>query len=81
MLISLPAIAGAVLLEAPKLLRGGQSLVEPLIGVVLAFFVGLFALKWLRSWVSQGKFSRFALWVVPMILLTLITASSWPASP
>ncbi|HTM46434.1 MAG TPA: undecaprenyl-diphosphate phosphatase [Polyangiaceae bacterium] len=81
MLISLPAITGAVMLEAPKLLHGGQPIIVPLLGVVVAFFVGLFALKWLRSWVSQGKFPRFALWVVPMILLTLVTANSWPASP
>jgi undecaprenyl-diphosphatase len=78
MLISLPAVAGAILLETPQALRDADSLGVLALGVVVAFGVGLLALRWLRHWVVQGKFSLFALWVIPMALITLATASSWP---
>jgi len=78
MLISLPAVLGALLLEAPQALAHADSWLPLLLGVVVAFGVGLFALRWLRRWVTQGKFALFALWVVPMGLLTLASASAWP---
>lgn len=78
MLISIPAVAGAILLEAPSAVRSEGSLGVLALGVVVAFGVGLLALRWLRHWVTQGKFSLFALWVIPMAMLTLATAGSWP---
>lgn len=78
MLISMPAVAGAILLEAPSAVRSGGSLGALVLGVVVAFGVGLLALRWLRHWVTQGKFSLFAFWVIPMAMLTFATASSWP---
>jgi undecaprenyl-diphosphatase len=78
MLISLPAVAGAILLEAPSAVRSGESLGVLALGVAVAFGVGLLALRWLRHWVTRGKFSLFALWVIPMAMVTLATASSWP---
>jgi undecaprenyl-diphosphatase len=84
MMISLPAVAGAVLLETPELAAGdGQhriSFAALALGVVVAFGVGLLALRWLRRWVSQGRFALFTAWVVPMALLALISASLWPAA-
>jgi undecaprenyl-diphosphatase len=78
MLISMPAVAGAIALELPQALHGDESLGVLSLGVVVAFVVGLFALRWLRHWVVRGRFALFALWVIPMAMLTLATASSWP---
>jgi undecaprenyl-diphosphatase len=78
MLMSLPAVAGAIMLEAPRALQDTGSWGALALGVTVAFGSGLFALRWLRSWVAQGKFSLFAFWVIPMAMLTLATASSWP---
>lgn len=81
MLISLPAVLGAVMLELPALIGGGgagASVLSLSLGVVTAFGVGLFALRWLRRWVQQGRFASFALWVVPMGLVAMASASYWP---
>jgi undecaprenyl-diphosphatase len=65
-LLSLPAIAGAAILE----LRHGEvwaSLGAPaLIGAAVAFVVGLAALTGLRHIVARGRFWAFAIYLVPL---------------
>jgi undecaprenyl-diphosphatase len=78
MLMSIPAVAGAVLLES----LGGDAMggrVLPLSsGAVMAFGVGLVALSLLKRMVSRGHLAWFALWVLPVALATLALAKAWP---
>lgn len=78
MLMSIPAVTGAVLLEligAEQL--GGRAL--PLVtGTVTAFAVGIVALTLLKRMVSRGQLAWFALWVLPVALATLALAKAWP---
>jgi undecaprenyl-diphosphatase len=78
MLMSLPAVLGATLLEAPKAFSDPALLVPAALGAVVAFFVGLVALGLLRRIVVAGRFSWFAAWVVPVALATLALAKAWP---
>ena len=77
MLMSLPAVLGAVLLEVPHVLPGDQVL-GALFGAMVAFAVGVVALLVLRRVVVRGHFSLFALWVLPVALATLALAKAWP---
>jgi len=78
MLISIPAVAGAVLLE----LLGGDPLSgHPLVlfaGAAAAFGAGLLALRVLERVVARGHVAWFALWVLPVALATLALAKAWP---
>lgn len=78
MLLSVPAVAAAVLLE---LLEGdsmaGHSFAL-ISGAVMAFGVGLLALSLLRRVVARGNLAWFALWVLPVALATLALAKAWP---
>ncbi|HOU92165.1 MAG TPA: undecaprenyl-diphosphate phosphatase [Polyangiaceae bacterium] len=78
MLISLPAIAGAVLLEVPALLGAGFDPGRGLVGAATAFAVGLLALWLLRGTVVRGHFPLFALWTLPLAVATLAMARVWP---
>jgi undecaprenyl-diphosphatase len=78
MLLSIPAVAAAVLLE----LLEGDSMAGHWFtlgsGAVAAFAVGLLALALLRRIVSRGNLAWFALWVLPLALATLALAKAWP---
>ncbi len=78
MLMSLPAVLGATILEAPKALAEPALVPPAAVGAFVAFLVGLLALGLLRRVVMSGKFSWFAAWVVPVGLATLALASAWP---
>ena len=78
MLMSLPAVLGAVLLELPKLIAGGDGYGMAAVGALAAFGVGLVALLMLRRVVVRGHFAWFALWVLPLALATLALARAWP---
>lgn len=78
MLLSLPAVLGALVLELPDGLRELQSLGPALLATVVAFVSGVFALVWLRKIVSSGMFPWFAFWVVPLGFATLAMAAAWP---
>lgn len=79
MLISLPAVLGAVLLEAPELAASPLGLDVAVIGVALAFGVGLVALIALRGAVVRGHFPLFAAWTLPLAVATLAMARAWPS--
>jgi undecaprenyl-diphosphatase len=79
MLMSVPAVAAAVLLE---LLEGDSMAGHTftlMAGAVTAFAVGLIALWLLRRVVSRGNLAWFALWVLPVGLATLALAKAWPS--
>lgn len=79
MLMSLPAVLGAVLVESRHLGAGGGPVAPALIGALVAGAVGTVALVLLRRVVVRGHFSAFALWVVPVAVATLALAKVWPA--
>jgi undecaprenyl-diphosphatase len=78
MLLSIPAVTGAVLLELRHVdTFTGHAL--PLVsGAVVAFAVGLIALALLRRMVSRGQLAWFALYVLPVALATLALAKALP---
>lgn len=79
MLMSVPAVAAALLVE----LLAGQPLEGPALalalGAVAALAAGLFALPLLRRVVSRSNIAWFALWVLPLALATLALAKAWPS--
>jgi undecaprenyl-diphosphatase len=78
MLMSLPAVLGATLLEAPRAFADRSLIMPAVLGALVAFLVGLAALGLLRRIVVAGRFSWFAAWVVPVALATLALSSAWP---
>jgi undecaprenyl-diphosphatase len=78
MLMSLPAVLGATLLEAPKAFAEEGVLTSAIVGSLASFLVGILALGLLRRIVVAGAFSWFAAWVVPVALATLALAQAWP---
>lgn len=78
MLMSVPAVTAAVLLELVE----GDSMAGHWFalggGALSAFAVGLLALALLRRVMSQGNLAWFALWVLPLALATLALAKAWP---
>lgn len=78
MLMSLPAVAGAVLLELVGGHGHGGHVFALVCGAITAFAVGVLALSVLRRIVSRGHLAWFALWVLPVALATLALAKAWP---
>src|SRR5262245_2875103 len=74
MLMSLPAVLGAILLEARHL--GGQtSITSAAVGAAIALVVGIVALLVLRRIVARGHFALFALWVIPLAFVSFFYAA------
>lgn len=71
-LISLPAIAAAMLLQLIDLPAGQWFNPGLLVGFLAAFFSGFFALKLLKKFVSQGRFSFFAYYCLVLGLTLLV---------
>jgi undecaprenyl-diphosphatase len=78
MLMSVPAVFGAVLLETPHALRELDQLGLAALATFIAFVTGVGALLALRRIVVSGRFPWFAIWVGPLSLATLALAHSWP---
>jgi undecaprenyl-diphosphatase len=80
MLMSVPAVTGAILLET---LGGTHELEGRLValsaGASVAFAVGLVALFALRKLVTRGHLAWFALWILPLALATLALAKALPS--
>ncbi|MCG2692207.1 undecaprenyl-diphosphate phosphatase [Microgenomates group bacterium] len=75
-LLALPAIFGAALLQLKDSNFSSSLLDLPLvIGFITAFISGLFALKLLKKFVSQGKFSFFAYYCLALGLTLLVFSS------
>jgi undecaprenyl-diphosphatase len=78
MLMSLPVVFAAVLLEAMSHASELAGLGVAALGTVVAFVSGVAALLVLRRIVVGGRFHWFALWVMPLALATLAMARAWP---
>jgi undecaprenyl-diphosphatase len=71
-LLSIPAISGATLLEVSEI--GDMSRLETTVwaSVAISFVGGLLALIWLGRIVGRGQLWRFAWYLVPLGLATLL---------
>jgi len=78
MLMSLPAIAGAIVLEAREALGSPFPWVPALVGAGAALATGVLALRALRGVVARGHFGWFAFWVGPLSLATMAMGLAWP---
>ena len=63
-LLSIPAVAGAVLLEVPDLVRSGGFGGELLLAILVSFVVGVAALRFLISFLGRGAFGWCALYCI-----------------
>jgi len=79
MLMSLPVILAAILLEGLGHADELHGLGVAAIGTLVAFVSGVLALLLLRRVVVGGRFHWFALWVTPLALATLAMARAWPS--
>ncbi|TWT76382.1 Undecaprenyl-diphosphatase [Planctomycetes bacterium CA13] len=78
-LLAIPAICGATVLAAKDIIKGEEvvsslqySTTQMLVGAVVAFLVGLVALKWLIGWSRLDRLHWFAYWCIPMGILVII---------
>lgn len=77
-LLAIPAISGATVLAVKDLveeMNAGVELdhspVELAVGALVAFAVGIFALKWLIDWSRKERWHWFAAWCIPAGFLVL----------
>lgn len=74
-LLAIPAIGGATVLEVADLMQGAEKSASPLmlaVGCLIAFVVGLVALRWLFQWIEGGKLHYFAYWCIPFGLAVVV---------
>jgi undecaprenyl-diphosphatase len=78
-MLSIPAVAGATLLEVRELLQGGEEniiagninwLVMG-VGMLVSMIVGLFAIKLVKLLIKKEKFKIFAIYVLTLGILCL----------
>jgi undecaprenyl-diphosphatase len=79
MLMSLPAVAGAVALEVPHAFREGGLDSAAALGASVALLTGVAALLLLQRVVQKGHFTWFAFWVGPLALATISLGIAWPS--
>ncbi len=70
-LLSLPAVAGALLLEGRKAFVGVADPANLLVGTLVSFAFGVVALLALQRILAAGRFSFFAAYLVPLALACL----------
>lgn len=68
-LLSLPVVAGAILLKMKESIALSIPLEVLATGVLVSFVAGLGALFWLKHWVVSGKLNRFALYLFVLVLV------------
>jgi undecaprenyl-diphosphatase len=75
MLVGIPAVFGAILLQGIKHLAEMRGATELLLGALVTFSTGLVALRLLRGFVTNGRLFWFAIWVFTLAALV------WLLSP
>lgn len=74
-LLSLPAVGGALVLETADIAQTGNLGLPWLMlttGAAVSCVVGVFALRWLITWLQRGKLQYFALWCVPVGVAVIV---------
>ena len=74
-LMSIPAILGAAVLQAADAAKEGLSGVSAaplLVGMVVAFASGFFAIRWMLSLIKKGKLRPFAIYTLALGALVLL---------
>ena len=76
-LLAIPAIGGATLFAIKDLVEsegasGRYSLASLVAGALIAFVVGLLALRWLIDWSRRGRLHWFAWWCIPFGALVVV---------
>lgn len=72
-LLAIPVISGAGLLTALDVDSGFQLPFSIVVsGFISSFLIGIIALKWLLSWLEQGKFHYFGIYCFCIGLLTIV---------
>ena len=78
-LLAIPAILGATVLAVKDVMDPeldaapmSHSAGELAIGAMIAFLVGIFALKWLIGWSRQDRLHWFAWWCIPAGVLAIM---------
>jgi undecaprenyl-diphosphatase len=82
-LLAIPAILGASLLEAKDIYDAGTTETSPewlIVGAVIAFVVGLVSLRWLVSWLEEGKLHLFAYYLIPLGIIVVAWLMLSPAA-
>lgn len=72
-LLSIPAITGAILVQAPDLSSAQVSAGDVAVGVVAAFVSGLWAIRWLLRIISTRGLTGFAVYLTVLAGVVLIT--------
>ena len=78
MLMGVPVVLGATILELPQMMHSLVDLPSALVGALVACFSGVFAMLTLRKVVVAGIFPLFSLWVLPLAVATLALSRAWP---
>jgi len=81
LLLAIPAIAGACLLEGHKrfsTLPETTFVIMLLAGVGVSFLVGLVAIWLLLRWLEQGRLQWFAWWVISLGTVVVLWQLLWP---
>jgi undecaprenyl-diphosphatase len=84
LLLAVPAIAGAGLLEGCKRFTNvpdATFLAMLSMGVVVSFFVGLAAIWLLLRYLKQGRLQWFAWWVISLGTAVVLWQTFWPMKP
>lgn len=83
-LLAIPAILGATVLATKDLLDAGAGTTSTAqltilaVGAVVAFLVGIAALRWLITWSRRDRLHWFAWWCFPVGLLALaVWSAGW----
>lgn len=80
MLLGIPTVAAALLLELMQDGWADVAFLPWVAGTVIAGALGLFTLHVLRRVVIRDQLPWFALWVLPLAMATLAMARAWPGS-
>ena len=74
-LLAIPAILGAVVLEAKDVFESGKTETDAgllALGTLIAFGVGYVSLKWLVDWLEKGRLHTFAYYLIPLGVIVVI---------
>ena len=77
-MLSLPAVAGALLLEGRKAFHEGTDPVALVVGTLVSFAFGVVALLALKRMLASGRFAIFAVYLVPLALACLAWGHAAP---